>query len=181
MSLDSEQPETGRRLKVYSVQTGSGQALPQLRLQGAWLEKLGFPPDCRIEVTGGNGTLLIRRMDTVKVLVVGSRSIPAFDLSPYIPADCGLIISGGAPGIDRIAEQYATDYNIATQILKPDYKRFSKGAPLKRDEQMVEMADLVIAVWDGESRGTKYSIDYAKKTGKPVRVIQVKTEVTELE
>ena len=42
----------------------------------------------------------------MKIAVIGSRSIKHADLSPFIPADAELIISGGAFGIDRIAEQY---------------------------------------------------------------------------
>ena len=41
----------------------------------------------------------------MKLLIVGSRSIADFDLSPYIPKDVDTIISGGACGIDRLAEQ----------------------------------------------------------------------------
>ena len=43
----------------------------------------------------------------MKVMVVGSRNIESFDISEYIPADAELIISGGAKGMDSIAEKYA--------------------------------------------------------------------------
>ena len=29
---------------------------------------------------------------------------------------------------------------------------------------------MILAFWDGKSRGTKYVIDYAKKTGTPIEV-----------
>lgn len=44
------------------------------------------------------------------------------------------------------------------------------GAPLKRNEKIVETADLIIALWDGKSRGTKYVIDHAKKLEKRVEI-----------
>ena len=39
----------------------------------------------------------------MKLLIAGSRSIEAFDLTEYVPSDVDLIITGGANGIDKIA------------------------------------------------------------------------------
>ncbi|MCH1948151.1 SymE family type I addiction module toxin [Enterocloster sp. OA13] len=173
---DKETEKYMRRLKIYGVRDGQGTLAPQLRLQGKWLEDCGFLPGSYIEVSCSEETLVIRKAKTVRVLVAGSRSITAFDLSPYIPSDCGLIISGGAKGVDALAEQYALAHGIETMILKPDYERFGRGAPLKRNEIMVQQADSVLAIWDGKSRGTKYTIEYAKKQGKPVQVITLTDE-----
>ena len=41
---------------------------------------------------------------------------------------------------------------------------------------MIDMADMVVAVWDGKSRGTKEIADYARTIGKPVKVITVRME-----
>ena len=43
----------------------------------------------------------------MKLLIAGSRGITEYDLAPHIPADTDLIISGGAKGVDALAEQYA--------------------------------------------------------------------------
>lgn len=165
-----------RKLKIYGVQDGKGTLIPQLRMQGKWLADCGFLPGNHIEVDCSEGTLVIRRAKTVSVLVAGSRSITAFDLSPYIPPDCGLIISGGAKGIDTVAEQYAVAHGIESRVFKPDYARFGKTAPLKRNEEMVELADIVLAIWDGKSRGTKHTVDYATKIGKEIKVVTVTTK-----
>lgn len=177
--MEDRQPEgkKARSLKVYGVADGKRNVIPQLRLQGKWLEDCGFPTGCRISVECKDGQLTIRRLAGKKIAVVGSRSISAFDLSPYIPTDCELIISGGAKGVDTLAEKYALSHEIETLILKPDYERFGRGAPLKRNESMIQQADMVLAVWNGKSRGTAYSIEYAKKQGKPVQVITI-TEQT---
>ena len=53
----------------------------------------------------------------MKVLIAGSRTIDIFDLSPYIPKETTLIISGGAPGIDTLAEKYADEHKISKLIL----------------------------------------------------------------
>ena len=107
----------------------------------------------------------------MKILIAGSRSIESFDLEKYIPEGAKLIISGGAKGVDTLAEQYADEHKISKLILRPDYKRYGKAAPLIRNKKMIELADTVIVIWDGESRGTKFTIDYAKGMGKEVILI----------
>ena len=57
----------------------------------------------------------------MKLLVAGSRSITNFDLSPYISKDVDVIISGGAGGIDFLAEQYADLHRISKYIVRPLY------------------------------------------------------------
>lgn len=109
----------------------------------------------------------------MKLLVVGSRSITNFDLSPYIPADTELIISGGAGGIDTIAEKYADEHRLSKLILRPQYGLYKKGAPLKRNDKMVDISDKVLVIWDGISRGTKHTIDYAQKIGKETLIVRI--------
>ena len=107
----------------------------------------------------------------MKLLIVGSRSITKFDLSAYINGEVDLIISGGANGIDKLAEAYADKKRISKLILRPNYKKYGKGAPLHRDDEMVDIADAVLAIWDGVSRGTRHTVEYAKSCGKPITVI----------
>ena len=109
----------------------------------------------------------------MKVLIVGSRNIHDFDLSPYVPSEVELIISGGASGVDALAEAYADVHRISKLILRPHYKRFGKGAPIRRNREMVELADRVVAVWDGSSRGTAGTVAYAQKLKKEVTVVTV--------
>ena len=109
----------------------------------------------------------------MKLLVVGSRSITSFDLSPHIPAEVHTIISGGACGIDTLAEQYADSRRLSKYIIRPRYDLYGRAAPLKRNEQMVDLADTVLVIWDGRSKGTQYTIQYAKKMNKPITVVQV--------
>ena len=108
----------------------------------------------------------------MKLLVVGSRSITGFDLSPYITDDVDTVISGGAEGIDSLAEQYADLHRLSKYILRPRYDLYGRAAPLKRNEQMIDMADAVLVIWDGKSKGTHYTIRYTKKINKPITVVQ---------
>lgn len=106
----------------------------------------------------------------MKVAVVGSRGIKSADLKRYIPPDTTLIISGGAVGVDTLAEKYADERGIEKLIIYPNYERYGRSAPLIRDKLIVDSADLVIAVWDGESRGTEFTISYAKRRNVPCEV-----------
>ena len=109
----------------------------------------------------------------MKLLIIGSRGIADFDLSPYISEDVDTIISGGASGIDSLAERYADLHCLSKYILRPRYDRYGRSAPLKRNEQMVDMADAVLVIWDGCSKGTQYTLKYAKRTNKPVTLVQI--------
>ncbi len=109
----------------------------------------------------------------MKLLIVGSRSITDFDLSPYITADVDTVISGGAGGIDSLAEQYADLHRLSKYILRPRYDLYGRAAPLKRNKQLVDMADAVLVIWDGHSKGTQHTIKYTKKINKPITLVQV--------
>lgn len=109
----------------------------------------------------------------MKLLIIGSRTIDNIDISPYIPQGVSLIISGGASGVDTLAEKYADKHKISKLIMYPQYNLYRRGAPLKRNEKMIEVADEVLVFWDGKSKGTKYSIDFATGQGKSVNVVTI--------
>lgn len=112
----------------------------------------------------------------MKVAVIGSRGITDIRLEDYLPAETDEIVSGGAKGVDTVARIYAEENGICLTEFLPDYARYKRGAPLKRNEQIIEYADLILAFWDGSSKGTKFVIDKAEKLGKKITVIISKTE-----
>ena len=109
----------------------------------------------------------------MKLLIVGSRSITDFDLSPYIETEVDTVISGGAGGIDCLAEQYADLHRLSKYILRPRYDLYGRAAPLKRNEQMVDMADRVLVIWDGVSKGAQYTLKYAQRMNKPTVLVRL--------
>ena len=111
----------------------------------------------------------------MKLLIVGSRSIREFDLSPYIPEGVDTVISGGASGIDHLAERYADQHHLSKYIMRPHYELYGRAAPLRRNEQMVNLSDTVLIIWDGQSRGTQYTLKYASKLNKPIILVQAET------
>ena len=120
----------------------------------------------------------------MKVAVIGSRSIEydklqmkAYELlCDNIPANCTEIVSGGAMGVDRLAEIYARKNNIPIKVFLPDYETYGKRAPKIRNDQIVEYADYVIAFWDTVSPGTAHTVATAVMKGVTVRVIEIKKE-----
>ena len=112
----------------------------------------------------------------MKLLIAGSRGIENFDLSKYIEKDIDTILSGGAKGIDTLAEEYADKMRLSKIILRPRYDLYGKAAPIKRNEELVSMADKILIIWDGASKGTKSTINYAKKLNKEIEVIENPTD-----
>ena len=109
----------------------------------------------------------------MKVAIVGSRGLQIEDFTPYLPEGTSEIVSGGAKGIDRCAASYAAAQGLKLTEFKPDYKRFGKGAPLKRTLEIIGYADHVLIFWDGVFRGSRFVIDNCEKIHKSHRVILV--------
>ena len=112
----------------------------------------------------------------MKLMIAGARSITEFNLSAYIPDGVELIISGGADGIDLLAEKYADKKRISKLIMRPRYDLYGKAAPLKRNEIMVDIADAVLVIWDGKSKGSAATIKYARKKNKKPIVVNTSTK-----
>lgn len=113
----------------------------------------------------------------MRVAVVGSRGLKIDYLGELLPKDTTEIVSGGAKGIDTCAREYVLAHNIKLTEYLPDYRRYGKGAPKRRNAEIVQNCDMVIALWDGKSRGTKFVIDFARYMCVPVTeyiIVQVK-------
>lgn len=106
----------------------------------------------------------------MRVAVIGSRGLLVDNLEEYLPGETTEIISGGARGVDASAKDHALQHGLKLTEYLPEYARYGRAAPLKRNITIIENADLVLAFWDGTSRGTKYVIDNCKKRNIPVKI-----------
>lgn len=106
----------------------------------------------------------------MKVAVIGSRGLSVSDLGRYLPENTTEIVSGGAKGVDTSAREYALAHGIKLTEFLPEYTKYGRRAPLKRNITIIEYSDIVLAFWDGKSRGTKFVIDNCRKLGVEVRV-----------
>lgn len=84
-----------------------------------------------------------------------------------------LLISGAASGTDTLARNYAILNNIPFLEYPPDYINFGSTAKHIRDRMIVDSCGKLIAFWDGLCEGTRYTIEYAKMTDKPLLIIKI--------
>ena len=106
----------------------------------------------------------------MKTAIIGSRNITNVDLLRFIPVGTTEIVSGGARGVDTVAKEYANRNGLKLTEFLPDYERFGRGAPLKRNITIIENADIVLAFWDGKSRGTKFVIDNCHRRNITIKI-----------
>ena len=111
----------------------------------------------------------------MKVAIIGSRNLTVDNLEKYLPAGVTEIVSGAARGIDTCAREYAIKNGLKLTEFLPEYNKYGRSAPLKRNLLIIDYADEVIAFWDGVSHGTKYVIDNCKLKNKKVTVFKSKT------
>ena len=111
----------------------------------------------------------------MKIAIVGSRDFsPLKMVSDYIdtlPMD-STIVSGGARGVDRTAEVRARHRGLSVMIFPADWEKHGRSAGYRRNVDIINAADRVVAFWNGCSRGTKHSIDLSRTMNKEIHVIQ---------
>lgn len=107
-----------------------------------------------------------------RIAIVGSRDFPNLDqVREYVrslPLDT-VIVSGGARGVDTVAEFEANRVGLQTLIFPADWS-LGRWAGYARNRDIVAAADELVAFWDGYSKGTLHSVELARKRGIPVRI-----------
>lgn len=118
----------------------------------------------------------------MKLVIYGSRSIKSSGvllstMTYWIVNKFGvypsLVISGTAPGGDRIGEQWAKLHDVPVERMPADWETHGKKAGFLRNTAMAEIADGGLALWDGVSRGTAHMTSEMERLGKPVHVVRV--------
>lgn len=113
-------------------------------------------------------------MDDHKVAIVGSRDYPRLDLVRQFVRNLpenAIVVSGGARGVDKTAQNEAEKHGWTTEIFPADWSKHGRAAGYIRNQDIVDAADVVVAFWDGQSRGTYHTINLAYEAGKEVIVI----------
>jgi hypothetical protein len=118
----------------------------------------------------------------MRTIISGSRNASYENVVDAINAsgfkdEISLIISGTARGADTYGEIYAIENNIKIEVYPADWDTFGKQAGPIRNLQMAKNAEALIAVWDGESRGTKNMIQTAKLLGLKIFVFNYKSSL----
>lgn len=113
----------------------------------------------------------------MKVIVAGTRTVrnPAIVSAAIAAAPFKIteIVDGDGPGVDRIAHFLATQWKIAFKRFPANWALYGNEAGPRRNQQMAEYADALIAVWDGQSRGTADMITRASARSLPVFIYRI--------
>ena len=105
----------------------------------------------------------------MRTIIAGSRGITDYAEVCRAVRDSGIhittVVSGGARGVDRLGERYAREHGIPLEVYRADWERDGKTAGYLRNDVMAYVSDALIALWDGQSRGTKHMVDISKRKG----------------
>lgn len=113
----------------------------------------------------------------MKVIVAGGRDFDDAERLSDVMCELGFlfdtdieIVSGDAPGADKLGAQWAEDLSIPVRVFPAYWDMYGPaGGPL-RNKEMAFYADVLVAFWDGESRGTAHMIQEAERRGLKVHV-----------
>jgi predicted Rossmann fold nucleotide-binding protein DprA/Smf involved in DNA uptake len=110
----------------------------------------------------------------VRVAIVGSRRFSNPDrVTEYVnslPARAS-IITGSASGVDAAATKAARAKGIAIQVLPASFDELNDASKsTARNQRLVDACDVLVAFWDGASKGTRATVDRALDSGKEVHV-----------
>ena len=109
----------------------------------------------------------------MRTIICGSRTITNRKLLQHcilkLGYDITTVLCGNAKGVDTMGKEYGIDNHIPVELYPADWSK-GKWAGFERNITMVNNCDSVLAIWDGKSNGTKHTIEYARKLGKPCRV-----------
>lgn len=114
----------------------------------------------------------------MRVIIAGGRDFNDYEL---LKEKCDyylqnlkdiIIVEGEANGADLLGKRYGEEKGYKIEPYEANWDLHGKSAGYKRNEEMAKIGDILIAFWDGSSRGTKHMIDLATKYGLKVKVVR---------
>ena len=116
----------------------------------------------------------------MKLIIAGSRTFTNYKKLREVcnnilqdQTDIEIVSGAYYRGADKLGEKYAAERGFRLTKFPADWKRYGKAAGPKRNEQMANYADTLVAFWDEKSRGTKHMIEVAKHKGLNVYISQI--------
>jgi len=115
----------------------------------------------------------------MKLIIAGSRMFTDYQLlcQTLAPERHHIteVIHGGARGADQLGFRWAVRHHVRSRCFAADWERFGKAAGVRRNHQMAQAGDMLLAFWDGRSAGTRHMISCMEQLSKPVVVVRVDT------
>lgn len=112
----------------------------------------------------------------MKTIIAGSRTItnPQIVRNAILAAGWPIteVVCGGARGVDDLGALWAKENGVPVKLMRADWTLHGKAAGPIRNDEMAKYAEALIAVWDGQSRGTKHMIESARERGLKVCVYE---------
>lgn len=92
-----------------------------------------------------------------------------------------VIVSGGARGVDKMAERYAKEKGYEIRIFLADWELYGKAAGYIRNKRMHDFVAQYknrgcLLFWDGKSKGTKQNIELAKTRNTQLKIVRIDKE-----
>jgi hypothetical protein len=113
----------------------------------------------------------------MKVIIAGSRTFTYYQcLCQVLAPDrhrITQVLTGGARGAELLGYRWAWKHAVRHQRFRAEWERFGKVAGVRRNHQLAQAGDVLVAFWDGQSPGTSHLIQCMRALGKPVVVVQV--------
>lgn len=112
----------------------------------------------------------------MRVAIVGSRDYPTpalIQVVNYLKTldHQDIIVTGGAIGVDQMAEVYAReDFGMTVTVYPAQWGRYGREAGKVRNVQIIQGADRVVAFWFQRSAGTYHTLKCAKIANLPIEI-----------
>ena len=113
----------------------------------------------------------------MKLIIAGSRDLTEVALVEAAMVRFGLepdeVVSGCARGADQAGASWAAHNDVYIRAMPARWDQFGKAAGMRRNAEMAKYGDVLLAIWDGKSRGTANMIDQMNRLEKPVHIMRV--------
>jgi YspA, cpYpsA-related SLOG family len=112
----------------------------------------------------------------MRLIIAGSRTFTDYQLLCHTLAPerhrIIEVLHSGARGADQLGFRWALKHHVRSRCFAAAWERFGKSAGIRRNQQMAQAGDVLIAFWDGRSPGTRHMISCMQQLCKPVVVIR---------
>ena len=113
----------------------------------------------------------------MRTIIAGSRTFHDYDMLSSIMESLSwkptVIISGCAPGVDKLGEQWAKDHNIPIEKFPADWDKWKSSAGTVRNGEMALEAEALVAIWCNNSRGTANMIEIARSKRLTTYIVKI--------
>ena len=117
----------------------------------------------------------------MRLAIIGGRDFTDYNrlmlaIEDFFPDSGGVsriseVVSGAAKGADSLGARYARECGLKLTEHLPNWDLYGKRAGFIRNELIIKDADMVLAFWDGLSKGTGNSLSIAKRLKKTTLIV----------